>query len=284
MVTRSLIGVACMCMLPACDVLGPGDGDGPRLLAEFGPADIEYAPPDPGDSIVDVAIFLGVAAPELKGDWRSRATTGVRDAVDFVNEQVFAQCALHVRLERAGVVGLPQRLLSIQGNERGSWGGHPPPGVDDSLRFVYDERERLTAETRELFTFGKRHSARSTIAAFTVDHITYYIGEDPTPARGLSFPPVVYHHSDDYPARNSVLIGELPRSANGVPEDIPGDVLAHELAHMLLNSPLHDGAAENLMGSGGLKLDAGQCAQMKDNNELLFGDSAVVDPGRPAEP
>lgn len=286
---RSGLFALCALAVAMCDDVGPlatGETDAitePVLVGVLDSAELGLAPPEPGTgTFVDAGVFLGVATDEAEGGWRTRASAVIRGAVDFANREVFAQCGIHVRLERAGVVALPKRLLSIRGNEEGSWGGHPPPGVEDSLGFLYDEEERLTADTRDLFGFGKLHTSPNTITAFTVDHITYFIGHDEVDAGGLSFPPVVYHHADDFPMRNSVLVIGGRRPAGGVPDAVSGHVLAHELAHMLLNSPLHGGEAGSLMGpAGGTGLDAEECARMRENNEALFGDTLVPDPGRP---
>ena len=124
---------------------------------------------------------------------------------------ILAPCKMHLELEAAQVVTLPKRLLRIQGNGRGSSGGHPPPGTKDPELLVYQENERLTEDTRDLFGYGKRHTSPNTIAVFTVEHITYFIGQHLTAAGGLSFAPNVYHDDQDYPLRNSVLlVGRYP--------------------------------------------------------------------------
>ena len=60
------------------------------------------------------------------------------------------------------------------------------------------------------------------------------------------------------------------------------DALAHELAHMLLNSGQHVADPGNLMGEGdGTLLTGEQCERMRENNELLFGVEEIADPGPP---
>ena len=78
---------------------------------------------------------------------------------------ILDQCLLHVEVEAAQVVALPARLLDLDGNEPGSFDGHPPPGTPNPDLFDYQQNERLTAESRELFAFGKRHSSKNAISA-----------------------------------------------------------------------------------------------------------------------
>lgn len=91
----------------------------------------------------------------------------------------------------------------------------------------------------------------------------------------------MYHHEDDYPVRNSVmLIGTYP-SVGGLPL-IPFEIsLAHEIGHMLLNSGLHESDKNNLMSGSGTGLTSEQCERMRANREWLFGEEAVPDPGPP---
>jgi hypothetical protein len=158
----------------------------------------------------------------------------------------------------------------VQANEVGSWGGHPPDSLGDPDLVMYHENERLTNDTRELFTYGKRYTSQNAIAIFIVEGIVYYIGEDRTGAAGTSFSPVIYHHPDDYPLRNSVLSLHSQ-----------GSTIAHELGHMLLNTGDHWGEGANLMLGNGLDLTTDQCERMRENRERLFGDDAVPDPGPP---
>ena len=190
--------------------------------------------------------------------------------------EILGQCGLGLSLEVLQVIRVPGHLLEVQGNHRGSWGGHPPDTVQHADRFMYDQDERLTAEARELFDWGKQHTSPNAIAAFTVGGIEYYIGDERTGAGGLAFPPVVYHHADDYPLRNSVLLRRTPGSL----ADVAGFVLAHEVGHMLLNTGQHAGEAGTLM-VGGTRLTPAQCDLMRANLAGLYGDEAVPDPGRP---
>ena len=91
-----------------------------------------------------------------------------------------------------------------------------------------------------------------------------------TGANGLSFAPNIYHHEDDYPLRNSVLVtatsawGRLPYI-----RDQTAFVMAHEISHMLLNTGLHENDPQN------------QCDSMRYIREWLYGEAAVSDPGPP---
>ncbi len=114
-----------------------------------------------------------------------------------------------------------------------------------------------------------------------VEHITYYAEQELTAAGGLSFPPNVYHHADDYPLRNGVLlVGSYP-AGDGLPVIPSETALAHEFGHMLLNSGDHERDERTLMGGWGTLLSSEQCGRMRHNLNRLFGAAAVPDPGPP---
>ena len=77
------------------------------------------------------------------------------DAIEEINEvlaatdSILAQCELTLAVETAQVVVLPSDLLDFQGNEPGSFGGHPPPGTPNPRLFNYNQDERLTSDARE---------------------------------------------------------------------------------------------------------------------------------------
>lgn len=272
----SLLALAAGCDTPPNE---PQPEDAPVLLQALDLDALALPAPPEGSLPVRAGIFLGTFSTSSPDRDAAAAAAGrVRTLVEQTNG-ILAQCGLHLELEAAQVVGLPARLLDVHGNRKGSWGGHPPEDVGDPELFTYNENERLTEETRELFAYGKRHTSANAISAFFVRSIEYYIGEERTGAGGLSFPPNGYHHPDDYPLRNSVLVvGRYERAAFS---DAYMRVLAHELGHMLLNSGSHVGGTGNLMTTG-TKLSPEQCERMRANRVRLYGEDAVPDPGPPA--
>jgi len=265
----ALAGVMAPLLAGACgdNIQGPPDKgpDGhPRieLVVDVSSA-LEPDDAPPGSVPIAAGLFMSVSQVG-QAESLDRARQLIRDTNDILE-----QCDLHVVMEAAQVIDLPPHLLTVQGNELGSWGGHPPDSIGDPDLVMYHENERLTSDTRELFAYGKRYTSQNVIAIFIVDDIEYYIGSERTGAAGLSFPPVVYHHPDDYPLRNAVLA-----------RNTAGQLIAHELGHMLLNTGDHWGEGANLMlGATGLTSD--QCERMHENRERLFGDDAVPDPGPP---
>ncbi len=258
------------------------DDDGPRTVLTIDPAEINSASPPAGSRAVRIAIFYTVA-PQTSSDWtREDAVRAMQRIVTDTNG-ILDQCLVHVEVEAAQVVALPARLLDLDGNEPGSFGGHPPPGTPNPDLFDYQQNERLTAESRELFRFGKQHSSKNSIGVFTVEHIVYYSNQElavPGPG-GLSNPPNIYHHPDDYPFRNSVLLVPSYGSCGDLP-GVPGfRTLAHELGHMLLNSGGHSSEFRNLMNDG-TNLTAAQCTRMEEVLATLYGDAEVPDPGPPS--
>lgn len=240
---------------------------------------LELPDPAAGSTGVAAGLFMTVSSSPVGPIAPAVAARRARRVLEDANA-ILAQCELHLVMESVQVVAVPRHLRSVRGNERGSWGGHPPDSVGDPDLFTYYANERLTSETQELFSYGKRHTSRNAIAVFVVDSIEYFIDEQRTAAGGLSFPPVAYHHIDDYPLRNSVLAIPIGRDPGGLPF-VSGLVVAHELGHMLLNTGAHAVESGNLMTSTGALLTAGQCARMRANRERLFGDQAVHDPGVP---
>lgn len=265
---------------PAADCADPCfDDRGPELRLELTIEELELPAPPAGSTPIRIGLFYTVA-PQESDTWTRAGVANRMLQIVTNTDAILAQCDMHVEVEVAQVVALPARLLDIQGNEEGSFGGHPPEGTPNPDLFDYEQNERLTAESRELFEYGKAHTSKNAIDAYTIDHIVYYANQVLDEAGGLSYPPNIYHHVDDYPYRNSVLLvpeygacGDLP----GVPE---ARTLAHELGHMLLNTGGHAGAFNNLMVNGSI-LTAAQCDTMAANLEALFGDAEVPDPGPP---
>jgi hypothetical protein len=226
----------------------------------------ELEPADAPAGSLPVAAGLFMSVRQIGPD---QAVARARQLVEDTNE-ILQPCGLHLAMEAAQVIDLPPHLASVQGNEFGSWGGHPPDSLGDPDLVSYHENQRLTKDTRELFAYGKRYTSQNAIAMFIVDGIEYYIGAERTEARGLSFPSVSYHHPDDYPLRNSVLALSTH-----------GSLIAHELGHMLLNTGDHWGGGFFNLMLGGWNLTPDQCERMHENRERLFGDDAVPDPGPP---
>lgn len=230
-------------------------------------------------SRVSTALFFTVPEGAAASSWSiSDVERWTKHVVRAVNHQ-FAPCDLSISLELVQVISVPDSLRSIQGNKPGSWGGHPPPGSGDPDRFMYDQNERLTSEALTLFGYGKRHSARNSISIFFVKTVDYYIGSNLYHPGGLSFAPVIYHHPDDYPLRNTILLAPFARRGI-LPDTVDARVVAHELGHMLLNTGAHDPNSQNFMFNG-YEIREDQCARMRVNAARLFGAAAVPDPGRP---
>ncbi len=265
---------------PAADCADPCfNRHGPELRLELTLDELALPAPPAGSTPVRVSLFYTVA-PQAPQGWTRAEVVGQMRQIVTSTDAILVQCNMHVELEVAQVVALPARLLDIEGNEEGSFGGHPPEGTPSPDRFDYDQNERLTAESRELFRYGKAYSSKNTIDAYTIDHIVYYANQMLDEAGGLSYPANIYHHADDYPYRNAVLL--VP--AYGACGDLPGvpdaRTLAHEIGHMLLNSGGHVGTFNNLM-VGGSRLTPEQCTTMAANLAALFGDAEVPDPGPP---
>lgn len=258
------------------------DDLGPELLLELSLDELEPPAPPAGSTPIRIGLFYAVA-PQPSDAWTRAAAAGRMREIVYYTDMILAQCNMHVEVEAAQVIVLPARLLDIQGNEEGSFGGHPPEGTPNPDLFDYDQNERLTAESLELFRHGKGYTSKNTIDAYTVDHIVYYANQVLDEAGGLSYPPNIYHHVDDYPYRNAVLLVPTYGACGDLPGTPGSRTLAHEIGHMLLNTGGHDGAPNNLMVNGTI-LTAAQCATMATNLEALFGDAEVPDPGPPPTP
>ena len=256
---------------------------GPRLLVDLdlSESNLNSAPSQ------SVPLLLGIflSTREFSGD-RGWSTADAEEIVRGLladAAEVLAPCGLSPTIETAQVIVLPADLFRFQGNERGSLGGHPPPGVAEPEQFNYERDEALTEEARLLFSYGKTDTAPNTIAVYTVERVAYWIGDERVPAGGLSFPPNLFHRVEDYPLRNSVVISATHPLGGRLPQAFAPDALAHELAHMLLNTGLHIAAPSNLMSEfGGTSLTEEQCRRMRQNLRLLFGEDAVPDPGPPS--
>ncbi len=260
------------------------DGAGPQTLMEIPPAELAITPPPPGSRAIRVALFLGVApqAPHPALQWTREQVIGRWAPLIRDTNTIFAQCGMHLEVEAVQVIALPSRLLvGLEANESTSFGGHPPPGTPNPDLFDYEQNERLTAESVELFSYGKQFSSQNAISVFAVESIIYYSNQMLSVPGGLSNPPNIYHHPDDYPYRNSVLVVPEYGACGDLPGPMAAPTLGQELGHMLLNTGGHTTVNRNLMNNGTL-IAPGQCELMEANLSRLFGDAAVPDPGPPA--
>lgn len=251
------------------------------LAAELDPSVISVGPPVNGADPVEVGFFIALRGTPDGEPPVAAAEQLLRDLSEGV-DGILAQCDLYLRVEAAQLIALPNRLVRFQANDESSFGGHPPPGTENRELFTYQQDDRLTDDARELFAYAKRHTSPNTISVFTVGTVIYFAAQELTLAGGVSFPPIGFHHEDDYPLRNSVVLvpDYLPQQL--LPFRMPPRPLAHELAHMLLNSGEHVADPTNLMGEGeGTLLTGPQCERMQDNNTLLFGVEEIADPGPP---
>ena len=251
-------------------------------MVEIDPDRIALPAPDAQSIPVDIGVFIAVRGSRSRTQWSEA------DAVDLIRNlmmgagTILAQCAVHLRLEAAQVITLPNRLLRFQANDASSWGGHPPAGTPNPALFNYQQNDRLTDDARELFAYGKQFTSPNAIAVFTVGTVVYYAAQEPAPAGGVSFPPTIFHHESDYPLRNSVVLVPKYAPREPLPALVSSRDLAHELGHMLLNSGQHVADPSNLMGEGaGNLLPAEQCERMRENRERLYGDREIADPGPP---
>jgi hypothetical protein len=123
-------------------------------------------------------------------------------------------------------------------------------------------------------------SKTNALSVFFVEGIAYNTGNESLFVDGLSFSPNLYHHPDDYPLRNSVLV----RDPFAMGAETAAYVTAHEIGHMLLNTALHVNDLQNLMNTWGNVsnlLTASQCDRMSEVLSWLYGEEAVPDPGPP---
>lgn len=256
------------------------DAKGPELVMEIAPEELGLAPPPAGSRAIRVALFSSVAPQPADPPWTreqaiERWATLIRDT-----NTIFAQCQMHFEVEAVQVISLPARLLELQANEPNSFGGHPPPGTPNPDLFDYNQHERLTAESVELFAYGKQFSSKNAISVFALPELIYYSNQELSPAGGLSNPPNIYHHPDDYPYRNSVLVVPQYGACGSLHGRMAPSTLGQEIGHMLLNTGGHVDTRGNLMNDG-TKLTVEQCDKMAANLTALFDEAEVPDPGPP---
>lgn len=195
--------------------------------------------------------------------------------------EVFGRCGVLVHVAHRELASVPAATLVVSANTPESWAGLAPEG-EDAEQFNHALGERLTPEVSELFSFARRGLPDRALTITVVDQIHYYAARQRTRAGGLSFPPNVYHHRDDFPVRNGVLLSGTYTACGALPKQPPPRVVAHELGHMLLNQAHHEADSKNLMGPvSGPELTPAQCERIRANLTTLFGESPIADPGPP---
>lgn len=122
---------------------------GPQQRLLFDVATLGLSAPPAGSTAIDVGIFYTVSPHE--GTYSAEDLASRVRGIAMATNSSVAQCEMHVEVEAAHIVAIPARLLDIQGNEQGSFGGHPPEGTPNPDLFDYEQHERLTAESLELF-------------------------------------------------------------------------------------------------------------------------------------
>ncbi len=230
---------------------------------------------------MQIALTVATAWP-TSAKWTEQAalTAWVKRAL-APTRRAFESCNIELDVVRAELAAVPSRLLTVVANGKNSWAGLAPEG-EDPAAFNYDLGEKLTPEVTELFNFARRDLPNGTIGVVVIDRIDYYAAKKATVAGGLSFPPVVYHATEDFPARNGVLVATAYPKCGSLPSRLNDRVIAHELGHMLLDQPSHDTDPKNLMNPQmGGELREEQCLRMRKNLRGIFGKNAFADPGRP---
>lgn len=228
-----------------------------------------------GGEPLAVGLFL-MTGPDA-GTWsQDEAAEIARDGLQRA-ATLLAPCALALRLETAQVVAAPPSLLDVEGNDPEAWGGTAPEGHEDPDAFNYALDERLAPEPTALFGYARNVLSPGAIAIVVVDRIVFWAAGSSEVVGGLAYPPVVYHHEDDHPERNGVLIAASYAGPGALPGRINGRTVAHELGHMLLDTAQHSSDDDNLMKAG-TALTEEQCAQMRQAAGEIYGLDPVVDP------
>lgn len=256
--------------------------DRPTRQCALDPAAI-LEPSDAGTS-AQIALYLVVPSDgqSPRRAW-GRADAELLARETFVRTaEIYEACDIGFDLLAAEVLVVPESMQTIVGNATDSWGGEAPPGEDDPDAFNHARGERLADDPRALFSLRSEGLHDGALGIFVVDDIVYHAAQEPTPASGLSFAPVVFHHPDDFPLRNAVLVASAHGGLGQIPSRINGRTVAHELAHMLLDTGTHDsehnGGDSDALMLGGDVLFEGECQIMRDNIARLYGDDPVIDP------
>lgn len=241
----------------------------------------------PSDAAANIRLGLYFTVPWAK---TPRHPWTAADAEARANEAlahtaaIYAACDIGLELLSAEVIAVPAAMQKVEGNVADSWGGQAPDGVDADA-FNHARGERLAEDPRALFAM-RAGLPDGALAVFVVDDIVYHAAQVLTPAGGLSFAPVVFHHADDFPWRNAVLAAGAYAGLGEIPARVNGRTIAHELGHMLLDTGSHvsaenAGDPHNLMLEGDAMVEE-QCQIMRDNLSWLYGDSPVIDPLDPS--
>jgi hypothetical protein len=234
------------------------------------------------DRLVRVAL---VVSRTHAGDDEVPAGALVDLARETLGEADTMLAACGVGLEVAGVAALRAPApLSVLANEPGAWGGEAPEGQDADA-FQHALGERIPSEARAWLEAARAPFSPGTIVGLVVDEVRYSRAGVETVAGGFAYAPVAYHHEDDVPTRNAVLLaGVYPSACGALPLAPPGRLFAHELGHMLLDTGAHEPDADNLMGAVGAELTPEQCQRVRDAlTRGVFGEPPIVDPW-PAPP
>ncbi len=221
------------------------------MLYESAPSRRQTAPSLP------IAFTLLTARSEVQPS-RADFVTWVR-TVSARTREVFSQCGVEVDVVQAQLAATDASWLRVRAATPASHGGVVPDG-GDAEAFYLQAGERLTPEVTRLFSFARRELPPEVVTVVVVERIDYFVSQQPTRAAGLSFPAIAYRHPDDWPARNGVLVA-APYGRPGAVPGLPGPrLVAHELAHTVLNAPGHHAESDNLLSVlAGEKLTLEQC-------------------------
>lgn len=196
-------------------------------------------------------------------------------------DAIFATCGVGLEVEGVAELRAPPPLAAFA-NEPGAWGGEAPSGQDADA-FQHALGERIPSALRETLDTARAGFSPGTIVGLVLDEVRYSRAGVETVAGGFAYSPVAYHHEDDVPARNTVLLsGVYPSACGALPLAPPGRLFAHELGHMLLLTGEHEPGDDDLMGAIGSTLSPSQCERVRDTLARgVYGEPPIVDPWPP---